>query len=189
VFDGSGSAPRDESAPTGPLSVYGRTKLDGENAVRDSGAPHLVFRTSWVFSDHGQNFVKTMLKLGAERESLRIVDDQVGAPTSAAFLARMTVATVEATLAGTHGGLFHLCCAGETSWHGFALEIFRQARARGVSLKVGPVDPIASSEYPTPARRPLNSRLDCARFDRTFGLPRQTWSDALSEVLDGLLAQ
>jgi dTDP-4-dehydrorhamnose reductase len=190
VFDGSGAAPRDETAPTGPLSVYGRTKLDGERAIQSAGGAHLIFRTSWVFGDHGHNFVKTMLKLGAEREHLRVVDDQVGAPTSAAFLARSTLAAVEQTLTEPSlTGLYHLCNAGETSWHGFAVEIFAEARRRGSKLRVERVEPIPSTEYPTPARRPLNSRLACGKFERTFAQLRPTWQEALRETLAELQAQ
>ena len=191
VFDGSGHLPRTEDAPTGPLSVYGASKLAGEKAIRESGAQGLIFRTSWVFGDHGNNFVKTMLKLGRDREELKIVADQIGAPSQAAMLARMTRRALDQGLAkgfGTLAGVYHLCNAGETSWYGFAEEIFAQARALGVDLKVQRVIPIPTADYPTPARRPLNSRLDCSKFCRTFGLPSlPTWQEALRETLPLIL--
>lgn len=186
VFDGSGAQPRGEDAKTGPLGVYGRSKLAGEEAIRAVGGAHVILRTSWVFSDHGNNFVKTMLRLGREREELRVVGDQVGAPTSAAFLAEMTakvVAQAQRTSAADVTGLYHLTCSGETSWHGFAEEIFRQARARGMQLKVSRVEAIASEAYPTPARRPHNSRLDCRKFARTFDVDLMSWQTALTPVI------
>lgn len=190
VFDGAGTHPRTEQAVTAPLNTYGRTKLDGENLIRNSGCRHLIFRTSWVFSHHGNNFVKTMLKLGAERTLLKVVADQVGAPTSARFLANHTLMAVESIVANKQTeerlGTYHLCCAGETSWFDFAREIFAQARAKGAKLAVDRVEPIASSEYQTPALRPLNSRLDCSKFDSSFGVQRQTWQQALAEVLGKL---
>jgi dTDP-4-dehydrorhamnose reductase len=190
VFDGSGSAPRREDASTGPLSVYGRSKLDGELAITASGANHVILRTSWVFSEHGHNFVKTMLKLGAEREELKIVADQIGAPTSAAFLADMTVTVIKQGMAAgfsAKSGTYHLACAGETSWHGFASEVFRQGRERGATLKVQRIEPIPTEAYPTPARRPKNSRLDCTKFERAFAVGRPTWHQALSRVMADLM--
>jgi dTDP-4-dehydrorhamnose reductase len=189
VFDGSGTTPRAEDAPTAPLNAYGRTKLAGETAIRESGCAHVILRTSWVFSNHGHNFVKTMLRLGAEREQLKIVADQVGAPTSAAFLASMTARVVEKSARAdgpaAHGtdGIYHLACADETSWHAFALEIFRQARSLGMPLKVKDVEPILTAAYPTPARRPLNSRLDCRKFFATFGGAQIPWTEALRDVM------
>lgn len=189
VFDGSGAGPRKEDAKTGPLGVYGRSKLAGEDAIRAVGGDHVILRTSWVFSDHGNNFVKTMLRLGSEREELRIVGDQIGAPTSAAFLADMTakiIAKVGRSSAADVSGLYHLACSGETSWHGFAEEIFRQARAAGMKLKVNRVESIPTEAYPTPARRPKNSRLDCSKFARTFDTELMTWQQALAPVIASL---
>lgn len=191
VFDGAGHLPRKEDAPTGPISVYGASKLAGEKAILESGAHGLIFRTSWVYSDHGHNFVKTMLKLGREREELKIVGDQIGAPTQAAMLAAMTRRVLDHGLAKSFAsiaGVYHLCNGGETSWYGFAQEIFAQARALGVDLKVQRVTAIPTADYPTPARRPLNSRLDCGKFCQTFGLTSlPTWQQALSETLPLIL--
>jgi dTDP-4-dehydrorhamnose reductase len=191
VFDGSGHLPRKEDAPTNPLSVYGASKLAGEQAIAATGAHALIFRTSWVFSDHGHNFVKTMLRLGKEREELKIVGDQVGAPTQAGMLAAMTALALGKGFAQGFeqiSGLYHLCNAGETSWQGFAAEIFRQARHLGLDLQVKTVQPISTAEYPTPARRPLNSRLDCSKFCRTFGVSKlPLWQESLGETLKSLL--
>jgi len=190
VFDGSGEQPRREDEPTSPLNVYGQTKLEGEDAVRQSGCAHLIFRTSWVFSHHGHNFVKTMLKLGGERAELDIVDDQVGAPTSAAMLADKTVHVLAGLVpenpAGALGekrGTYHLTCSGETSWHGFAEEIFSQARELGWPLEVQEVRGIPTASYPTPAQRPLNSRLDCGRFCERFATTLPSWQDCLRDTL------
>ncbi len=193
VFDGSGDRPRREDEPTAPLNVYGRTKGEGEEAVRQAGCAHLIFRTSWVFSHHGHNFVKTMLRLGSERPELDIVDDQVGAPTSAAMLADKTVhvlagldpADPVGSLAD-RGGTYHLTCSGETSWHGFAEEIFSQARGLGWPLRVQEVRGIPTSSYPTPAQRPLNSRLDCSRFCEQFATTLPSWQDCLRDTLERL---
>ena len=194
VFDGSGAKPWREVDPTGPLSVYGKTKLAGEIAVRESGVRGGIFRTSWVYSDEGANFIKTMLRLGGEREELRIVADQIGVPTSAHFLARMswqalmrggfTRSDQESTEACR---LYHLVPRGEMSWHGFAKEIFARARAAGITLKVERVVPIATSEYPTPAQRPLNSRLDCSRFETDFGLNLDPWQLDFEEAMSRIL--
>ncbi len=196
VFDGSGDRPRTEDEPAAPLNVYGQTKWEGEEAVRQAGCAHLIFRTSWVFSHHGHNFVKTMLKLGSERPELDIVDDQVGAPTSAAILADKTVHV----LAGLDpedpvgrladkGGTYHLTCSGETSWHGFAEEIFSQARGLGWPLRVEEVRGIPTSSYPTPAQRPLNSRLDCSRFREQFATTLPSWQDCLRDTLQRLAGE
>lgn len=196
VFDGSGEAPWREDDPTGPLSAYGRTKLAGEKAVMESGVAGAIFRTSWVYSATGQNFLKTMLRLGAEREELRVVADQVGIPTSADFLARMSLAGV-ATIAARVGDtspdtakcpVYHLVPRGETTWHAFATAIFDHARAAGQPLKVQRVLPITTSEYPTPARRPLNSRLDCSRFEKDFGTRLEDWRPGFDAVMRRLLS-
>lgn len=190
VYSDSGTAPLDESTPVAPLSVYGRSKAEGDRLVAERAPRHVILRTSWVFSDRGNNFVRTMLRLGAERPALRVVADQFGAPTSAAFLADLTARVVQRLL-GDGGappsGVYHLTCAGATSWHGFAEEIFRQARALGLPLKIENVEPIATADYPTRAQRPTNSRLDCSRFFRTFGGEHLTWEQALARVLPNLV--
>jgi dTDP-4-dehydrorhamnose reductase len=167
VFDGSATAPYPVDAPTGPLGAYGRSKLAGENALRASGANHLILRTAWVYAPHGHNFLRTMLRLGAERDELRVVADQLGAPTSTALIVRTSLALLDrwfaqpdarARLRGTH----HLVASGHTSWHGFATAIFDEAHARGLLPRVPRVQSIASADYPTPARRPAWSVLDNA---------------------------
>lgn len=195
VFDGAGEKPWVETDRTNPLGVYGQTKLEGEFALAATGCSHVVLRTSWVFSDHGANFVKTMLRLGAERESLRIVSDQIGAPTSAMMLARMSRLILDRAFAtGKTGfapfsGVYHLASTGTTSWHGFATAIFAKARMLGFPLKVQSVEPIPTEAYPTPAKRPYNSRLDCTKFIETFGVHPETWEAALDEALQGLKRQ
>jgi dTDP-4-dehydrorhamnose reductase len=191
VFDGSGDAPRGEDAPTGPLSVYGRTKLDGEEAIRASGCRHLIFRTSWVYGARGGNFARTMLRLAAERDQLTVIDDQVGAPTGADLLADLTAHALRATardpsLAGT----YHAVAGGQTSWHGYARFVIGFAQARGLALKtaVDAIEPVPTTAFPTPAKRPLNSRLSTARLRERFGLVLPDWQVGvermLTEVLD-----
>ena len=178
VFDGSGERPWRPDDPVGPLGAYGRTKLAGERAVAAEGGPHAILRTSWVFSAHGTNFVKTMLRLGAERPALRIVADQIGGPTPASALAaachRIARALVEQP---ELSGIYHFAGAPDTSWAGFARAIFAEA---GMAVAV---EDIPSSDYPTPARRPGNSRLDCTATEDAFGLPRPDWQAALREVV------
>jgi dTDP-4-dehydrorhamnose reductase len=195
VFDGSGTTARTESDPTGPLGVYGRSKLAGELAIEASDVPHAILRTSWVYGVHGHNFVKTMLRLGSEREQLSVVADQIGAPTSARAIAEATAALVascqghvQETLAAK-GGVFHFCCGGETSWYEFAVSIFEAARKVGHPLKVRSVRAIASHEYPTPAQRPRNSRLDCGRAARTFGVQLPHWQAAFDDTFPALFQQ
>lgn len=161
-------------------------------ALANSGASFITLRTSWVFSAHGNNFVKTMLRLGSERSELKVVADQIGAPTSAEFLARMALlicGDAPSERISANSGIFHLCCRGETSWHGFAEEIFKQWRALGKTLAIDLTKPIPTSEYPTPASRPLNSRLDCTKFETTFQVQRPSWQDELGDVLAQLVAQ
>ena len=173
--------------PVAPLGVYGASKLGGELAVRTSGARHAIVRTAWVASAHGSNFVKTMLRIGAERNTLRVVDDQRGSPTSAADLARalMTIAIrlVEDPEAPT--GTFHFSNAGAVSWAGFATEIFRQSAERGGPTAT--VEPITTADYPTPARRPANSLLSHDALRHAYGIDPRPWSDALSDILDELI--
>ena len=183
VFDGSGDAARDEDAAPAPLGTYGRTKLAGEGAVAEAGGQWAVLRTSWVFSAHGANFVKTMLRLGADRDRLSIVADQVGGPTPAGDIAAALLRMAQAMLRDpARGGLYHFAGAPDISWAGFAREIFAQA-----SLSVT-VDEIPTADYPTPARRPLNSRLDCSRIERDFGIVRPDWRAGLTKILKELEA-
>jgi dTDP-4-dehydrorhamnose reductase len=190
VFDGSGSTPRDETAPTGPLSVYGRTKLEGEELIRDSGCPHLILRTSWVYAARGGNFARTMLKLAAERERLQVISDQIGAPTGAELLADVTTHAVRALqslpqLAGT----YHCVAGGQTSWHGYARHVIEWARAHGQPIKVAPenIAALPTSEYPTPAQRPLNSRLDTHKLQAAFGLRLPHWQTGVERTLAEIL--
>ena len=184
VFDGSGTRPWREDDPTAPLGVYGASKLAGEDAVRGSGARHMVFRTAWVYGSHGHNFMRTMLRLGADRDELRVVADQVGTPTPARLVAQATAHVLRAPPQAS--GVWHLTAAGSTNWHGFAEAIFAGARARGLLQRVPRVIPVTTSEYPTPARRPACSRLDIARIQADFGLELPEWEDALSDVLDDM---
>lgn len=181
VFSGEGDAPWRESDPVSPVNAYGRSKAAGEEAVATSGADCVILRTAWIYSPFGTNFVRTMLRLAGERDSVRVVADQFGNPTSAAEIA----GGIAAAIAGWQPGIFHLAGAGEASWASFAEAIFAESRACG-----GPsaeVEPIASSEYPTPARRPMNSRLDCGRFAETFGWQPRPWREALGPVVRKIL--
>tara|TARA_R110001583_G_scaffold149274_1_gene301256 strand:+ start:55704 stop:56591 length:888 start_codon:yes stop_codon:yes gene_type:complete len=188
VFDGSGSTPWQEDDATGPLSVYGRSKLDGEEAIRASGCRHLIFRTSWVYAARGGNFARTMLRLAAERERLTVIADQIGAPTGAELIADVSAHAVRSLRARPElSGTYHLAAAGETSWHGYAEFVIEAARARGVALKVGEIAPIPTTDYPTPATRPLNSRLDTTRLSAAFGLSLPPWQDGVARMLDETL--
>ena len=192
VFDGHGQAPWGEDDATGPLSVYGRTKLDGENAVRAAGGISLIVRTSWVYAAAGKNFLRTIARLAREREQLRIVADQIGAPTSAALIAdcvqKMLNGDVQSfrDRCALSNGVVHLTASGETSWYGFACAIVDGLRKRGVNLTVGEVVPIKTEDYPTPAKRPLNSRLDLTRLCQVFKIAPARWLDALDPELDVL---
>ncbi|MBH9577949.1 dTDP-4-dehydrorhamnose reductase [Inhella proteolytica] len=189
VFDGSGDQPRDEDATTGPLSVYGASKLAGEQGIRASGCTHLILRTSWVYAARGGNFAKTMLRLAAEREQLRVVNDQIGAPTGAELLADGAAHALRSLLdQPERSGTYHLCASGETSWAAYARFVVEQARAKGQALRCQEVQGIPSSDYPTPARRPLNSRLDCRRFESTFGLRLPHWEQGVRRMLDEVIA-
>jgi dTDP-4-dehydrorhamnose reductase len=190
VFDGSGSEPRGEDAPAAPLSVYGRSKLAGEQAIRASGCAHLILRTSWIYAARGGNFAKTMLRLAAEREQLKVIADQIGAPTGADLLADLSAHMIRATLARPElGGVYHAVAAGETSWHAYARHVIEFARARGQALRVAPdqVLAIPSSDYPTPARRPLNSRLSTAKLRAAFGLNLPHWQQGVERMLAEIL--
>lgn len=193
VFDGSGDRPWKETDPTNPLGVYGLTKRDSELAVAAAGGAFAILRTSWVYGIHGVNFVKKILKFAAERPTLRVVDDQIGAPTSARVLADVSTQMLAgargdfAGLLAERGGIFHACCAGETSWCGFTRAIVERARELGMTLKVESIDPIPASAYPTPAMRPLNSRLCCEKLQREYRLTPPTWQAALDDTLPLLL--
>ena len=186
VFDGSGSQPRSEDAPIAPLSVYGTTKAEGEDAIRASGCQHLILRTSWVYAARGGNFAKTMLRLASERDQLKVIADQIGAPTGAELLADLTVpmlraARVNPALTGT----YHAVAAGETSWHEYARFVIEFARKRGVDIRVAPdqILPIPTSDYPTPAKRPLNSRLSTDKLRQRFGLNLPCWQQGVERML------
>jgi len=186
VFDGSGSTPRREGDVTGPLSVYGRTKLEGEQLVAQHCGRHLIFRTSWVYAARGGNFAKTMLRLAKERDRLTVIDDQFGAPTGAELLADVTAHAIRATLADpAKAGLYHLVAGGETSWHGYARFVLEQALQAGVDLKASPdtVDAVPTSAFPTPAARPHNSRLDTGKLQATFGLALPDWQAGVARML------
>ncbi len=189
VFDGSGTRPWTEDDSTGPLSVYGRTKLAGEDAIRASGARHLIFRTSWVYASRGGNFARTMLRLGAERELLRVIDDQIGAPTGADLIADVTAHALRQAMVQGTTGTFHLAPTGHTSWHGYAQFVFDAARSLkpDLPLKVQAVEAIPTSAYPTPAQRPLNSRLDTTRLRSTFGLHLPDWHTGVLRMLHEIL--
>ncbi|WP_394237250.1 dTDP-4-dehydrorhamnose reductase [Pseudomonas anguilliseptica] len=183
VFDGSHTEPYRESDATHPLSVYGHSKLAGEQAIQAVGGMHLILRTSWVYSKHGKNFLLTMQRLLQERESLSVVDDQIGAPTWAGTIAQATSRLVEQWRSSHAGpwGVYHLTAQGETSWFGFASAIARHLRSQGKN--VATLQPIPSSAYPTPAQRPLNSRLDCSRLQQDWQVQLPTWQQALSDCL------
>jgi dTDP-4-dehydrorhamnose reductase len=192
VFDGSGErAWREDDAPQ-PLSVYGATKLGGENAIRNAGGTFLIVRTSWVYAAEGKNFLRTIAQLARERSELRIVADQIGAPTSAALIGDAVAGMLSEGLESLRercahaGGLVHLAASGETSWYGFACAIVDGLKARGVALTAERIVPIASADYPTKARRPRNSRLDLSRLQSIFGIAPPPWQNALSPELDRL---
>ena len=190
VFDGSGLTARNEEAPTGPLSIYGRTKLDGEEAIRASGCRHLIFRTSWVYGTRGSNFAKTMLRLARERERLLVIDDQIGAPTGAELIADVTAHALRAAAADLSlAGTYNLVASGETSWHGYATRVIEFARKAGVAVKVGrgAIEPVPTSAYPLPAPRPANSRLDTSKLRKTFGLFMPPWQAGVDRMLQSLL--
>lgn len=188
VFDGSGEHPWQEDSPTAPLSVYGRTKLEGEEAVRASGCRHLIFRTSWVHAARGGNFARTMLRLAAERERLTVIADQIGAPTGAELIADVSAHAIRATLRNPAlTGTYHLAAGGETSWHGYAGFVIEQARRLGAVLKVEEIAPIASADYPVAAVRPLNSRLDTRHLREAFGLHLPDWRQGVERMLREIL--
>jgi dTDP-4-dehydrorhamnose reductase len=190
VFDGSGSRPWQETDTPAPLSVYGQTKLEGEQLIQAHCPRHLIFRTSWVYAVRGANFAKTMLRLAKERETLSVIDDQFGAPTGAELLADVTAHAIRAVLYGAAArrelaGLYHLSASGSTSWHGYAQLVLQTALDAGVALVALPqnVQAVPTSAYPTPARRPLNSRLDGSRLQAAFGLELPAWQQGVVRML------
>jgi dTDP-4-dehydrorhamnose reductase len=189
VFDGTKTGAYVEGDPVNPLSVYGASKAEGDAAIRARLDRHVIIRTSWVYSPIGHNFVKTMLRLGAERERLGIVDDQRGSPTAAADIAAATIAICTALAAGRDDGFgtFNFCGGGTTTWYGFAREIFKAAAERGLKTPRH-VDPIATEAYPTPAPRPRNSMLDCGKIAQTYGVGAPSWQESLSACLDEVIA-
>ena len=189
VFDGSGTTAWTESDPPRPLSVYGRTKLEGELAIQRSGCRHLIFRTSWVHAARGKNFARTILRLAAEREELSVIDDQIGAPTGADLLADVTAHTIRTARRFQEvSGLYHLVAAGETSWHSYAVCVCEFARRAGMELKAQCIKPVPSSAFPTSASRPLNSRLDTAKLRGTFDLRLPDWQTGVERMLLEILA-
>jgi dTDP-4-dehydrorhamnose reductase len=191
VFDGSGTAPWVEDSPTGPLSVYGQTKLEGEESIRTSGCHHLILRTSWVYAARGGNFAKTMLKLAKERDKLTVIDDQIGAPTGADLLAdlsahMLTTARQLREVTGT----YHAVAQGATSWHGYASHVVEFARAAGQPIKVAPdaIEAVPTSAFPTPARRPANSRMSTEKLQKTFGLRLPPWQAGVERMLTEVMA-
>jgi dTDP-4-dehydrorhamnose reductase len=190
VFAGDGSAPHKEDDATAPLNVYGRTKLEGEQAVADAGGKYLILRTSWVYDATHKNFLNTMLRLGKEREELSIVGDQVGAPTFAGDLAEATLevlnqeSRISNLESGFPSGIYHLCNSGQTSWYEYAMAIFELAAEKNIPLKVKKVIPITSSQYLTPAKRPLNSRLDCTKAKSILRVELPDWRASLEECVE-----
>lgn len=192
VFDGCKEGAYLESDATAPQSVYGASKLAGEQAIQASGCNALIFRTSWVHSSHGGNFIKTMLRLAQERESLNVVADQTGAPTSAELIADVTALSILAHRLGRlPGGIYHLTADGATSWHGLAVHAVEYARAQGWPLRLdaGEIAPIPSEDYPVPARRPKNSRLDCSKLQRALGLEFPDWRIHVKRTIEQLVLQ
>jgi dTDP-4-dehydrorhamnose reductase len=190
VFDGSGDASWLESDVARPLSAYGASKLAGERAIIDAGCKHLIFRTSWVYASRGRNFAKTMLQLAQQQDQLKVIDDQVGAPTGADLLADVTAHALRAALQNPQlSGLYHLAAAGETTWHAYATYVIEQARQAGVAIKVAQsaIQAVPSSAFPTPAQRPLNSRLSTNKICSAFNLSLPSWQDGVSRMLSEVL--
>jgi dTDP-4-dehydrorhamnose reductase len=192
VFDGDGETPWREDSQTAPLSVYGKSKLAGEESIRAAEGPHLIVRTSWVYAAHGTNFLKTMARLARERSELKVVADQIGAPTSAKLIADAVTRLLESNLPdlsrsfARSGGIVNIAASGETSWHGFAIRIVEGLRARGYPLSVRSIVPLRSDEYPTKAQRPRNSRLSLMRLREVFGISTPIWDKALDTELNQL---
>lgn len=196
VFDGSGNHPIPEDALTGPLGIYGQTKLEGEQAIRNSGCKHLIFRTSWVYATRGANFAKTMLRLAKDREELRVVADQYGAPTSAELIADITALTLQRLacdneLKARASGTYHLVASGETNWHRYAQLVIEEATRLGANLRTSTerILPISTDEYPLPAKRPANSRLDNRKLQKTFDLVLPHWQHHVQRMIQEVIEQ
>lgn len=196
VFDGSKTSPYVENDPAGPLNVYGKTKLAGEQALAATGAAHFIFRTSWVYGATGQNFLLSILRMAREREVLRIVADQHGAPTWSADLAKLAAHVVtqvdrsrDSAKAAELSGVYHAGGAGETTWFGFASAAVESLQRRDPGAKLARVEPISTAEYPTPARRPTNSRLNCSKLEQVFGWRMMHWRESLERVMDEIAAR
>jgi dTDP-4-dehydrorhamnose reductase len=190
VFNGQGDQPWQEGDATGPLSVYGQTKLEGEQHIAASGCKHLIFRTSWVYAARGGNFAKTMLRLAGERERLTVIDDQHGAPTGADLIADVTAHAIRSVLQNPElGGVYHLVASGETTWHGYASHVIAQARQiqAELVLKVTDIAPVPTTAFPTPAQRPLNSRLSTHKLQQAFGLVLPPWQQGVNRMLAEIL--
>jgi dTDP-4-dehydrorhamnose reductase len=192
VFDGSGSHARHEGEGTGPLSVYGQTKLDGEQAIAASSCKYLIFRTSWVYAARGGNFAKTMLRLALERDKLTVIDDQHGSPTGADLIADVTALAlrqVKTEQNAALSGVYHLVASGETTWHGYANHVIEEAKRISPALgwKVAEVAPVPTSAFPTQAKRPLNSRLSTAKLQQAFGLVLPPWQQGVDRMLNEIL--
>ena len=187
VFDGSGDRPWTEDDATGPLSVYGATKLEGEQLIQQAGCQHLILRTSWVYAARGGNFAKTMLRLAQEREHLTVINDQWGAPTGADLLADVTAHALRQLQARPQdGGLYHCAAAGETTWHAYAKYVIDQASQaqKAIQIRAKEISPVPTSAFPTPAWRPLNSRLNTSRLQATFGLTLPPWQQGVARMLE-----
>jgi dTDP-4-dehydrorhamnose reductase len=190
VFDGSGDKPWLETDPVAPLNVYGTTKLEGEQLIRQAGCRHLIFRTSWVYGARGGNFAKTMLRLARERDSLSVINDQIGAPTGADLLADITAHAIRTAQPRPElSGLYHLVAGGVTSWHGYASFVIDFARRAGITLKIAPdaIKPVPTSAFPTPAKRPHNSRMDTTKLQHTFDLYLPAWQTGVTRMLGEVL--
>jgi dTDP-4-dehydrorhamnose reductase len=190
VFDGSGSKPWQENDQPAPISVYGQTKLEGEQLIAEHCERYLIFRTSWVYAARGGNFAKTMLRLAKERDELNVIADQIGAPTGADLIADVSAHAIRHVLGNPHSaGLYHLAAAGETSWHEYARFVIEHASAAGLQLKVkqNRINPIATSDYPTPAKRPHNSRLGTGKLQSSFGLYLPQWQAGVARMLDEII--
>jgi dTDP-4-dehydrorhamnose reductase len=189
VFDGAGDAQWYEGDATGPLSVYGQTKLEAEQLIEGVGGNYLIFRTSWVYAARGRNFAKTMIKLAKEREELQVIDDQIGAPTGAELIADVTAHAIRQAVSEDVSGIYHLTAGGEVSWHGYASFVLDYCRQSGVDIKVVPdaVLPVPTASYSTAAERPLNSRLNTNKLQETFKIDIPHWHDGVVHMLDEIL--
>lgn len=184
VFNGKKQTPYVETDPVDPTGVYGKSKASGEDAVREALASHIIIRTAWLYGTHGNNFVKTMIRLGKERESIQVVADQYGCPTYAADLADAILSIARQLSKGVNDkwGTYHFCGSGSTTWHGFAEEIFEVSKDK-IPLMVRKAEPISTEDYPTPAQRPANSILNCRKIEQTFGITPQPWERSLQQML------